>query len=127
MNRREFVITMAAVGAAIKAKCSSLGAESAQAKAQTAAPSFPAIEEAPLGGAPDKALVLHKNWQMREEALCGDHGATFSQPGFDGAQGWHATTVPTTKPAAQSEPLPDPDFPIAIDGIRPDRPKPNNP
>ena len=37
------------------------------------------------------------------------------------------TTVPTTKPAAQSEPLPDPDFPIAIDGIRPDRPKPNTP
>jgi len=99
MNRREFVITMAALGAALKAKCSALVAEAAQAKPQTAAPSFPAIEEAPLGGAPDKALVLHKNWQMREEAVCGDHGATFSQPGFDGAQSWYATTVPTTTQA----------------------------
>ncbi|MGA2499014.1 MAG: hypothetical protein ABSH20_14830 [Tepidisphaeraceae bacterium] len=31
--------------------------------------------------------------------------------------------APTSQPAAQT----DPDFPIAIDGIRPDRPKPNNP
>ncbi len=33
--------------------------------------------------------------------------------------------APTTKPAAQTDPVPD--FPIAIDGIRPDRPKPNAP
>jgi len=33
------------------------------------------------------------------------------------------TTNPATQPAAQSEPLPEPDFPVAVDGIRPDRPK----
>ena len=44
----------------------------------------------------EKAVVLHKGWQMKEEAICGDHGASFSQPGFSATQGWYPTTVPAT-------------------------------
>ena len=40
-------------------------------------------------------MVLHDNWQMREEAVGGDDGGKFSQPGFDG-KSWYATSVPTT-------------------------------
>ena len=99
MNRREFCLTMAAIAAAAKAKCSGLGAGDAQASAHAVTPSFPAIEETPLGTLAEKAVVLHKGWQMREEAICGDHGPSFSQPGFSATQSWYPTTVPTTTQA----------------------------
>ena len=99
MNRREFCITMAALAAAAKAKCSGLAGAETPVSAHAASPSFPAIEATPLGTLSDKAVVLHKGWQMREEAICGDHGASFSQPGFSATQSWFPTTVPTTTQA----------------------------
>lgn len=96
MNRREFCLTMAALAAAAKAKGSGLGSGDAQVSAHPVEPSFPAIEETPLGTLAEKAVVLHKGWQMREEVICGDHGASFSQPGFSATQSWYPTTVPTT-------------------------------
>ena len=99
MNRREFCWTMAAVGAAAKARGLSLAAESEAAPGHAVTPSFPAIEETPLGTLSDKAVVLYNGWQMREEAICGDHGASFSQPGFSATQSWYPTTVPTTTQA----------------------------
>lgn len=96
LNRREFCISMAAMSAAIKTKGLSLAGESEAAPGHAVAPSFPAIEETPLGTLSDKALVLYSGWQMREEAICGDRGASFSQPGFSATQSWYPTTVPTT-------------------------------
>ncbi len=65
------------------------------ALADKAAPSFPAVDSEPLGAVSAGALVLHDNWQMREEAIVGDHGDTFSSPTFE-ATGWYPATVPTT-------------------------------
>ncbi len=65
------------------------------ARAQTTKPSFPPVDGEPLGTVSAGALVLHDNWQMREEAVVGDHGETFSSPTFD-AQGWYPAAVPTT-------------------------------
>ena len=47
---------------------------------------------------------------MKEEAICGNHGAVFSQPGFSDAPAWYSTTVPTTTQAAliRSGVYPDP-------------------
>ena len=59
-------------------------------------PLFPLVDAEPLGSVPPGALVLHDGWSMREEALVGDAGAKFSQPGYDGASSWYPTTVPTT-------------------------------
>ncbi len=45
-----------------------------------AEPSFPAIEAEPLGTVSENAVVLHAGWQMRESALAGNDGASFSRP-----------------------------------------------
>ena len=66
-----------------------------QAWADKVTPSFPAVDSEPLGTVSAGAIVLHDAWRMREEALVGDHGETFSSPNFD-ATGWHPATVPTT-------------------------------
>lgn len=63
--------------------------------AETVAPSFPPVDAEPLGTVSANALVLHDNWQMREEAIVGDHGDTFSSPTFD-AKEWYPAKVPTT-------------------------------
>ena len=84
------------MAAAAKAHCSALGEGEATPLPHVAVPCFPAIESTPLGNVPDKGLVLHGDWQMREEAICGDHGASFSTAGFTGADSWYQTTVPTT-------------------------------
>ncbi len=57
--------------------------------------SFPAVDSEPLGIVSPGAIVLHDNWQMREEAIVGDHGDTFSSSAFD-AKSWYPATVPTT-------------------------------
>ena len=57
--------------------------------------SFPPVDGEPLGTVSAGALVLHDNWQMREEAIVGDHGDAFSSSTFD-ATGWYPATVPTT-------------------------------
>ncbi len=49
----------------------------------------------PLGTVSAGATVLHDKWQMREEAIVGNHGDTFSAPTFD-AKDWYPATVPTT-------------------------------
>lgn len=99
MNRREFCWAMAAIGAAAKAKCSPLETAAGTISAEGPEPCFPAVEATPLGYTPESAVVLHKDWQMREEAICGDHGAVFSQSDFSEAQSWYPTTVPTTTQA----------------------------
>lgn len=96
LNRREFCISMAALGAAAQAKGLPLGASAGVAPGHAVTPSFPVIEETPLGTLSDQAFVLYNGWQMREEAICGDHGASFSQPDFSATQSWYPTTVPTT-------------------------------
>ena len=57
--------------------------------------SFPPVDGEPLGTVSAGALVLHDKWQMREEAIVGDHGDAFSSSTFD-ATGWYPATVPTT-------------------------------
>jgi beta-galactosidase/beta-glucuronidase len=57
--------------------------------------SFPPVDGEPLGTVSAGAIVLHDNWQMREEAIAGNHGDTFSSPTFD-AKDWYSATVPTT-------------------------------
>ena len=59
------------------------------------APSFPAVDAEPLGAVPAEAVVLHAGWRMRESAVVGNDGATFSRAGFTTA-GWYETSVPTT-------------------------------
>jgi len=65
--------------------------------APTASPvvSFPPVDAEPLGAVSSNALVLHDNWQMREEAIAGNHSEQFSSPTFAGTD-WYPTTVPTT-------------------------------
>ncbi len=65
------------------------------AGAQSTEPSFPPVDAEPLGTVSAGAIVLHDNWRMREEAITGDHGETFSSPTFDAA-GWYPAAVPTT-------------------------------
>jgi hypothetical protein len=79
------------------------------ARADTAALSFPPVDGEPLGTVSAGAIVLHDNWQMREEAIVGDHGDTFSSPSFD-TKGWYPATVPTTALAtlARNGVYPDP-------------------
>ena len=48
--------------------------------AGAATPCFPPVDSEPLGTVSEGAIVLHDNWQMREEAIVGDHGDTFSSP-----------------------------------------------
>ena len=36
--------------------------------------SFSPVDDEPLGHIPADAMILHDNWQMREEALAGNHG-----------------------------------------------------
>ncbi len=60
-----------------------------------APPSFPPVDREPLGTVSAGAIVLHDDWQMREEAIAGNHGDTFSSPTFD-ASGWYPAAVPTT-------------------------------
>lgn len=62
---------------------------------KAATPCFPPVDSEPLGMVSAGGIVLHDGWQMREEALAGDHGDTFSSLTFSG-QGWYPTTVPTT-------------------------------
>jgi beta-galactosidase/beta-glucuronidase len=57
--------------------------------------SFHAIDAESLGRVPAGAMVLHNNWQMRDEAAIGDNGAQFSTVAFK-PEGWYGTTVPTT-------------------------------
>jgi exo-1,4-beta-D-glucosaminidase len=65
--------------------------------ASTATPviSFPAVDAEPLGAVSSNAIVLHDNWQMKEEAIAGNHGEKFSSPSFS-VSDWYPTTVPTT-------------------------------
>jgi hypothetical protein len=70
--------------------------------------SFPAVDGEPLGPVSASAIVLHDNWQMREEAIVGNHGDTFSASTFD-AKDWYPATVPTTPLAT-----------LARNGIYPD-------
>ena len=100
MNRREFVYAMGALSAVATTKCSLLAREAGAASMQGPRPSFPAIEATPFGATPEKAVVLHEDWRVKEEAICGNHGSVFSQPGFVNARGWYSTTVPTTTQAA---------------------------
>ena len=65
------------------------------AHADSPKPSFPPVDSESLGAVSAGALVLHDNWQMREEAIVGDHGDTFSSSSFN-ATGWYPATVPTT-------------------------------
>ena len=60
-----------------------------------AQPSFPPVDSEPLGTISADAIVLHDGWRMREEAIIGDHGDTFSSATFD-AKDWYPATVPTT-------------------------------
>lgn len=99
LNRREFCMTLAALGATAKAQGAGMTAEAEKPGIKAAEPCFAAVEETPLGTMNEKATVLYKGWQMREEAICGDHGEQFSQAGFSAAQSWYATTVPTTTQA----------------------------
>ena len=62
---------------------------------EAAPPSFPPVDSEPLGTVSAGAIVLHDDWQMREEAIIGDHGDTFSSPTFN-ATGWYPAAVPTT-------------------------------
>jgi exo-1,4-beta-D-glucosaminidase len=57
--------------------------------------SFKSIDAEPLGDVSPQAIVLHDGWFLREEALCGNNGQSFSTPGFR-ADGWYRTSVPTT-------------------------------
>ena len=57
--------------------------------------SFHAIDAEPLGHVSPGAIVLHDGWRMREEAVAGEHGKQFSDPGFQPQQ-WYATSVPIT-------------------------------
>lgn len=57
--------------------------------------SFSAVDSEPLCYVSPTAMVLHDNWKMKEEALVGNHGASFSMPGFKTVN-WYSTTVPTT-------------------------------
>lgn len=58
-------------------------------------PSLPAVDAEPLSAVAPSALVLHADWQMRESAVAGDDGASFSRAGFSAAD-WYKTSVPTT-------------------------------
>jgi Glycosyl hydrolases family 2 len=59
-------------------------------------PSFTPVDAVPLGKTPPGAVILHHHWQMREEALVGNHGEEFSRARFSDTRDWYATTVPTT-------------------------------
>lgn len=50
---------------------------------------------APLSTVTKDAVLLHEGWQMREAAICGNSGETFSKVGFP-SDGWYQTTVPVT-------------------------------
>ena len=65
------------------------------ARADKVTLSFPPVDSEPLGTVSSGAIVLHDKWQMREEAIVGDHGDAFSSPTFD-AKDWYPATVPTT-------------------------------
>ena len=56
---------------------------------------FPPVDAEPLGAVSANALVLHDGWQMREEAIVGNHGDQFSSLGFK-ASDWYPAAVPTT-------------------------------
>ena len=99
MNRREFVYAVAALSRAATAKCSVPATGAGQASTHHPRTSLPAIEATPLGATSEKAFVLHKDWRMKEEALCGNHGSIFSQPGFSDGPAWYSTSVPTTTQA----------------------------
>jgi exo-1,4-beta-D-glucosaminidase len=64
------------------------------APAAWAEPSFQAIDAEPLGAVPEKALVLHAGWQLKDSEP-GVDGAAVSKVGYE-AKGWFETTVPTT-------------------------------
>jgi len=57
--------------------------------------SFPPVDAEPLCAVSADAMVLHDGWQMREEAIVGNHGDQFSSPGFK-APDWYPAAVPTT-------------------------------
>ena len=63
-------------------------------QAATAPVSFQAIDAEPLGTVPEKAIVLHAGWQIKD-ATPDMEGSAVSQVGFT-PQGWFTTTVPTT-------------------------------
>jgi exo-1,4-beta-D-glucosaminidase len=73
-----------------------VGGRSAEAKDERPPRlSFPAVDAEPLGAVPEGAVVLYDGWQMREEAIAGNHPDRFSAPDFTAAD-WYSTTVPTT-------------------------------
>jgi hypothetical protein len=78
------------------------------ARADQVTLSFPPVDSEPLGTVSSGAIVLHNKWQMREEAIVGNHGDTFSSPTF-AAKDWYPATVPTTALAT-----------LARNGIYPD-------
>src|SRR5260370_36924451 len=86
---------MAAVGVAAKSNSSAITQKLAKSPIRSHPPSFLAVDSLPLGSLPERAVVLHDGWQMREEAVAGDNGAAFSKAGFS-EKTWYSTTVPTT-------------------------------
>jgi len=56
---------------------------------------FPPVDAEPLCAVSANALILHDKWQMKEEAIVGNHGDQFSSPDFKAAD-WYPAAVPTT-------------------------------
>jgi hypothetical protein len=57
--------------------------------------SFPSVDEVPLNNSTQDAIILHKDWQMRESVYSGNDGSKISTPGYNASK-WYSTTVPTT-------------------------------
>jgi exo-1,4-beta-D-glucosaminidase len=110
MSRNRFFHAVVFLTAVIAATDWALAEENGAASAHRLKPSFPAVEATPLGAVPEHAVVLHKDWRMKEEAVCGSRGEAFSRPGFTEARAWYPTTVPTTTLATlvRSGVYPDP-------------------
>lgn len=85
MTRREFLPAITSV----------VTLSRAQTNARTPL-SFAPVDAVPLGNTPAGALILHGHWQMREEAVVGNHGEDFSRVGSNEFRDWYETTVPTT-------------------------------